>query len=83
MPARITNAQVMAALVALSSRLDTIAPARGSVAQSPVKVKTPTYATKAELAAGGGFVCASCGRHLRTAKRAAVCGDLVNGHLPR
>jgi hypothetical protein len=82
-----TNKQVADMLTTINARLSAleVAPTKGSVA-SPIKTavaKPRAIATKAEMASGGGFACAKCGRHLRTAKRAAVCGDIAVGHIAR
>ena len=70
--ARVTNAALMEKIAELEARLSAQTPATAQAA-------SPTFYTKEQIAAGGGFPCAlGCGKSLRTSKRAQTHG--ADGH---
>lgn len=73
--ARVTVAALMERIAALESQIAEQAPASARAEQ-------PTFFTRKQIAAGGGFACSApepCGKHLRTAKRAQSHG--ADGHF--
>lgn len=71
--ARVTNAALMAKIAELELRL-------GGQAPVSAKAAAPTFYTKAQIAAGGGFPCTlGCGKVLRTSARAEKHG-VEEGH---
>ena len=55
-------------------------------APAKAEAKAPTFATKADIEAGGGFPCTAsepCSRTLRTLKRSQSHGVDAGGHEPR